>query len=150
MLKDAVVKSLEAQATAARTEGGAAAEAIAQSYEKSAENIKNNVISVQDYFDGLGSTIDEVNTKIDDIQSAFTDLDDVANEYNAYGGLSVDAMQKLLTMQPEYLACLEMNGDQLVFNRDKMVELLITQLEVKKNELASKKRQKIRPRLFSR
>lgn len=139
MLKDAVVKSLEAQATAARTEGGAAAEAIAQSYEKSAEDIKNDVISVQDYFDGLGSTIDEVNTKIDDIQSAFTDLDDVANEYNAYGGLSVDAMQKLLTMQPEYLACLEMNGDQLVFNRDKMVELLITQLEVKKNELASKK-----------
>lgn len=139
MLKDAVVKSLEAQATAARTEGGAAAEAIAQSYEKSAENIKNDVISVQDYFDGLGSAIDEVNTKIDDIQSAFTDLEDVANEYNAYGGLSVDAMQKLLTMQPEYLACLEMNGDQLVFNRDKMVELLITQLEVKKNELASKK-----------
>lgn len=139
ILKNAVVKSLEAQATAARTEGGAAAEAIAQSYEKSAENIKNDVISVQDYFDGLSSTIDEVNTKIDDIQSAFTDLDDVANEYNAYGGLSVDAMQKLLTMQPEYLACLEMNGDQLVFNRDKMVELLITQLEVKKNELASKK-----------
>ena len=138
MLKNAVVKSLEAQATAARTEGGAAAEAIAQSYEKSAENIENDVISVQDYFDGLGSTIDEVNTKIDDIQSAFTDLDDVTNEYNAYGGLSVDAMQKLLTMQPEYLACLEMNGDQLVFNRDKMVELLIAQLEVKKQELASK------------
>lgn len=138
MLKNAVVKSLEAQATAARTEGGAAAEAIAQSYEKSAENIKNDVISVQDYFDGLGSTIDEVNTKIDDIQSAFTDLDDVANEYNAYGGLSVDAMQKLLTMQPEYLACLEMNGDQLVFNRDKMVELLITQLESRKELLLSK------------
>lgn len=139
MLKNAVVKSLKDQATAARTEGGAAAEAIAQSYEKSAENIENDVISVQDYFDGLGSTIDEVNTKIDDIQSAFTDLDDVVNEYNAYGGLSVDAMQKLLTMQPEYLACLEMNGDQLVFNRDKMVELLIAQLEVKKQELASKK-----------
>lgn len=139
MLKNAVVKSLKDQATAARTEGGAAAEAIAQSYEKSAENIENDVISVQDYFDGLGSTIDEVNTKIEDIQSAFTDLDDVVNEYNAYGGLSVDAMQKLLTMQPEYLACLEMNGNQLVFNRDKMVELLITQLKVKKNELASKK-----------
>lgn len=138
MLKNAVVKSLEAQATAARTEGGAAAEAIAQSYEKSAENIENDVISVQDYFDGLGSTIDEVNTKIDDIQSAFTDLDDVVNEYNAYGGLSVDAMQKLLTMQPEYLACLEMNGAQLVFNRDKMVELLIAQLESRKELLLSK------------
>lgn len=138
MLKNAVVKSLKDQAKAARTEGGAAAEAIAQSYEKSAANIENDVISVQDYFDGLGSTIDEVDTKIDDIQSAFTDLDDVANEYNAYDGLSVDAMQKLLTMQPEYLACLEMNGDQLVFNRDKMVELLIAQLESRKELLLSK------------
>lgn len=138
MLKNAVVKSLKDQAKAARTEGGAAAEAIAQSYEKSAENIENDVISVQDYFDGLGSTIDEVNTKIDDIQSAFTDLDDVANEYNAYGGLSVDAMQKLLTMQPEYLACLQLEGGQLQFNRDKMVELLIAQLKVRKEFLLSK------------
>ena len=138
VLKEAVTKSLREQATAARTEGGAAAEAIAKSYEKSAENIENDVISVQDYFDGLGSTIDEVNTKIDDIQSAFTDLDDVTNEYNAYGGLSVDSMQKLLTMQPDYLACLEMNGDQLVFNRDKMVELLIAQLESRKEFLLSK------------
>ena len=48
MLKNAVVKSLKDQATAARTEGGAAAEAIAQSYEKSAENIGNDIISVQD------------------------------------------------------------------------------------------------------
>lgn len=142
VLKNAVVQSLKDQATAASAESGEAAEAIAKSYETAAYNIEHDVISVQDYFDGLGSTIDEVNTKIDDIQSAFTDLDDVVNEYNAYGGLSVDAMQKLLTMQPEYLACLEMNGDQLVFNRDKMVELLIAQLEVKKQELASKKETK--------
>ena len=70
MLKNAVVKSLEEQAKAAETEGGEAAAAIAASYKKSAENIKNDVISVQDYFDGLGSTIDEVNSKVDDFQSA--------------------------------------------------------------------------------
>lgn len=142
VLKDAVTKSLEEQAEAARSEGGDAAEAIAKSYEMSAKNIREDVISVQDYFDGLGSTIDEVNTKIDDIQSAFTDLDDVTDEYNAYGGLSVDSMQKLLTMQPEYLACLQMNGGQLEFNRDKMVELLIAQLESRKEFLASKEETK--------
>lgn len=49
VLKTAVAKSLEQYAAAARTEGGEAAEAIAASYEKSAENIKNDVISVQDF-----------------------------------------------------------------------------------------------------
>lgn len=139
MLKTAVTESLKQQAAAARTEGGAAAEAIATSYEKSAENIENDVISVQDYFDGLGSTIEEVNSKIDELQSAYTDLEDTTSEYNTYGGLSVDSLQKLLTMSPEYLACLEMNGDQLVFNRDKMQKLLILQLESRKEFLASKK-----------
>lgn len=43
--------------------------------------------------------------------------------------MSVDSLQKLVTLSPEYLACIEMNGDQLVFNRDKMKELLILQLE---------------------
>lgn len=142
MLKNAVVESLKQQAAAARTEGGAAAEAIAASYEKSAENIKNDVISVQDYFDGLGSTIEEVSSKIDELQSAFTDLDDIKTEYDTYGGLSVDSLQKLLTMSPDYIACLEMEGDQLIFNRDKMVELLIAQLESKKEFLLSKEETK--------
>lgn len=142
MLKKAVAESLKQYATAARTEGGEAAEAIAASYEKSAENIENDVISVQDYFDGLGSTIEEVSSKIDDVQSAFTDLDDIKDEYDIYGGLSVDSLQKLLTMSPDYIACLEMEGDQLIFNRDKMVELLIAQLESKKEFLLSKKETK--------
>ena len=142
MLKNAVVESLEQQAAAARTEGGAAAEAIAASYKKSAENIKNDVISVQDYFDGLGSTIEEVSSKIDELQSAFTDLDDIKTEYDTYGGLSVDSLQKLLTMSPDYIACLEMEGDQLIFNRDKMVELLIAQLESRKEFLLSKEETK--------
>ena len=142
MLKNAVAKSLKQQAAAARTEGGEAAEAIAASYEKSAENIENDVISVQDYFDGLGSTIEEVSSKIDDVQSAFTDLDDIKGEYDTYGALSVDSLQKLLTMSPDYIACLEMEGDQLIFNRDKMVELLIVQLKLKKEFLLSKEETK--------
>lgn len=138
MLKTAVVASLREQAKAARTEGGAAADAIAASYEKSANNIEGDVISVQDYFDGLGSTIDEINEKIDDMQSVWTDLNDVTNEYNIYDGLSVDALQKLLTMSPEYLACLQLEGAQLSVNADAMKDLLITQLEAKAALLESK------------
>lgn len=137
-LKTAVVASLREQAKAARTEGGAAADAIAASYEKSANNIEGDVISVQDYFDGLGSTIDEINEKIDDMQSAWTDLNDVTNEYNIYDGLSVDAFQKLLTMSPEYLACLQLEGGQLSVNADLMKDMLIKQLETKAALLESK------------
>lgn len=138
MLKNAVVESLKQQAAAARTEGGAAAEAIAASYEKSAENIENDVISVQDYFDGLGSTIEEVSSKIDELQSAWSDLSDVTNEYNTYGGLSVDSIQKLLTMSPEYLQFLKMDGDQLVFNRDAMLAYAKANLLTKAAELELK------------
>ena len=137
-LKTAVVASLREQAKAARTEGGAAADAIAASYEKSANNIEGDVISVQDYFDGLGSTIDEINEKIDDMQSAWTDLNDVTNEYNIYDGLSVDALQKLLTISPEYLACLQLEGGQLSVNADLMKDMLIKQLETKAALLESK------------
>lgn len=137
-LKTAVAESLRQQAAAARTEGGAAAEAIAQSYELAASNIDNDVISVQDYFDGLGSTIDEINDKIDDIQSNWTDLNDAVNEYNIYDGLSVDTLQKLLTMSPEYLACLKLEGGQLSVNADLMKDMLIKQLETKAALLESK------------
>lgn len=137
-LKTAVVASLREQAKVARTEGGAAADAIAASYERSANNIEGDVISVQDYFDGLGSTIDEINEKIDDMQSAWTDLNDVTNEYNIYDGLSVDSLQKLLTMSPEYLACLQLEGGQLSVNADLMKDMLIKQLETKAALLESK------------
>ncbi len=138
MLKTAIAKSLRQQAAVARTEGGEAAEAIAASYEKSAENIENDVISVQDYFDGLGSTIEEVSSKIDELQSAWSDLGDVTNEYNTYGGLSVDSIQKLLTMSPEYLQFLKMDGDQLVFNRDAMLAYAKANLLTKAAELELK------------
>ena len=142
MLKDAVVKSLEAQAEAASSEGGAASKAIAKSYKIAANNIKNDVISVQDYFDGLGSTVEEFSSKIDDMQSAWTDLSDVANEYNTYGGLSIDSIQKLLTMSPEYLQFLKLEGNQLVFNKEAMLAKTKADILAKAAELELKEETK--------
>lgn len=138
VLKDAVVKSLEQQAKAARDENNAAANAIADSYETAANNIKNNVISVQDYFDGLGSTVEEFSSKIDDMQNAWTDLSDVTNEYNTYGGLSIDSIQKLLTMSPEYLQFLKLEGNQLVFNKEAMLAKTKADILAKAAELELK------------
>lgn len=142
VLKDAVVESLRQQAEAARTEGGAASEAIARSYEIAKENIENDVISVQDYFDGLGSTVEEFSSKIDDMQNAWTDLSDVTNEYNTYGGLSIDSIQKLLTMSPEYLQFLKLEGNQLVFNKEAMLAKTKADILAKAAELELKEETK--------
>lgn len=142
VLKDAVVESLRQQAEAARTEGGAASEAIARSYEIAKENIENDVISVQDYFDGLGSTVEEFSSKIDEMQSAWTDLSDVTNEYNTYGGLSIDSIQKLLTMSPEYLQFLKLEGNQLVFNKEAMLAKTKADILAKAAELELKEEAK--------
>lgn len=142
VLKDAVVKSLEAQAEAASSEGGAASEAIAKSYKIAANNIKNDVISVQDYFDGLGSTVEEFSSKINDMQSAWTDLSDVTNEYNTYGGLSIDSIQKLLTMSPEYLQFLKLECNQLVFNKEAMLAKTKADILAKAAELELKEETK--------
>lgn len=142
VLKDAVVESLRQQAEAARTEGGAASEAIARSYEIAKENIENDVISVQDYFDGLGSTVEEFSSKIDEMQSAWTDLSDVTNEYNTYGGLSIDSIQKLLTMSPEYLQFLKLEGNQLVFNKEAMLAKTKDDILAKAAELELKEETK--------
>ena len=142
VLKDAVVNSLEEQAEAASSEGGAASEAIAKSYKAAANNIKNDVISVQDYFDGLGSTVEEFSSKIDEMQSAWTDLSDVTNEYNTYGGLSIDSIQKLLTMSPEYLQFLKLEGNQLVFNKEAMLAKTKADILAKAAELELKEETK--------
>lgn len=142
VLKDAVVNSLEEQAEAASSEGGAASEAIAKSYKAAANNIKNDVISVQDYFDGLGSTVEEFSSKIDKMQSAWTDLSDVTNEYNTYGGLSIDSIQKLLTMSPEYLQFLKLEGNQLVFNKEAMLAKTKADILAKAAELELKEETK--------
>lgn len=142
VLKDAVVESLRQQAEAARTEGGAASEAIARSYEIAKENIENDVISVQDYFDGLGSTVEEFSSKIDEMQSSWADLSDVTNEYNTYGGLSIDSIQKLLTMSPEYLQFLKLEGNQLVFNKEAMLAKTKADILAKAAELGLKEETK--------
>lgn len=142
VLKDAVVNSLEEQAEAASSEGGAASEAIAKSYKTAANNIKNDVISVQDYFDGLGSTVEKFSSKVDEMQSAWTDLSDVTNEYNTYGGLSIDSIQKLLTMSPEYLRFLKLEGNQLVFNKEAMLAKTKADILAKAAELELKEETK--------
>ena len=64
--------------------------------------------------------LDEVwsnlNSQIDEIQSAYSSLMSAMEEYNEYGALSMDTLQSLLTLDDQYLACLVDQNGQLSLN----------------------------------
>lgn len=55
--------------------------------------------------------MEDISSKMDEIQSAYKASTSAMEEYNQYGYMSLDSLQSLLTMNTEYLNCLELvNG----------------------------------------
>lgn len=65
---------------------------------------------------------------VDTIQSAYSTLKDTVAEYNAQGFLSLDNLQAILNLQPEYLSCLQMENGQLTINQSALEGMLKTKL----------------------
>jgi len=127
--KQMFLKKLDDMATACEETGGAAGKYLAQGFRDAEDKIKNNVISIEEYINGIGSTLENINNRMDNFQSAFNDLSDIVNEYNAYGDLSQDSIQKLMALDTKYVGCLELQGDKLVFNKEAFKELYIAELK---------------------
>lgn len=115
--KQMFLEKLDGMATACEETGGVAGKYLAQGFRDAEDKIKNNVISIEEYINGIGSTLENINNRMDNFQSAFNDLSDIVNEYNAYGDLSQDSIQKLMGLDVKYTACLDLQGDKLVFNK---------------------------------
>lgn len=104
-----------------------AAEQIANAIEDATGSVSLNVAEIQDRMDSLG-------TQIDNVQSAISALTAAQNEYNEYGSISVDTLQKLLTLDAEYVnaifdetGALNLNGDavaDLLTDKSKLLEAL--------------------------
>lgn len=109
-LKKATIALLENEKAATKD---AAIQAVLQ---KSINNLSSGVISITDYLKGLNTELDDIDSKLDKFQSGFNDINDIVDEYNKYGQLTQDSMQKFLRLDPQYLECLEKEGDQLKFN----------------------------------
>lgn len=110
-------------ATTARETGGEAGEYLAQGFEDAAAKISQNVMSIREYIDGIGSSIERANNQIDGFQSAFSDIQDIVKEYNTYGGLSIDNYQKLMSLSDDQIKCLKLEGDQIKFDTQLYKEL---------------------------
>ena len=127
--KQMFLASLDKMASTARETGGVAGEYLAQGFEDAKEKISGNIISIEEYINGLGSTLENINNRMDNFQSAFNDLSDISEEYNTYGDLSQDSIQKLMGLDVKYTACLDLQGDKLVFNKEAFRALYVAQLQ---------------------
>lgn len=126
--KQMFLEKLDGMATACEETGGVAGKYLAQGFRDAEDKIKNNVISIEEYINGIGSTLENINNRMDNFQSAFNDLSDIVDEYNAYGNLSQDSIQKLMSLDVKYTACLDFQGDKLVFNKEAFRALYVEQL----------------------
>lgn len=127
--KQMFIEKLDGMATACEETGGVAGKYLAQGFRDAEDKIKNNVISIEEYINGIGSTLENINNQMDNFQSAFNDLSNIVDEYNAYGDLSQDSIQKLMALDTKYVGCLELQGDKLVFNKEAFKELYIAELK---------------------
>lgn len=112
----------------ARETGGAAGAYLAQGFEDAAAKIANNVMSIRECIDGIGSSLNYATDRIDHFQSGFSDISDIVTQYNTYGGLSIDNYQKLMSLDDDYIKCLSLEGNQLKFNTEAYKELFIAKL----------------------
>ena len=119
---------LKELATSARETGGAAGAYLAQGFEDAAAKIANNVMSIRECIDGIGSSLNYATDRIDHFQSGFSDISDIVTQYNTYGGLSIDNYQKLMSLDDDYIKCLSLEGNQLKFNTEAYKEFFIAKL----------------------
>lgn len=70
-------------------------------------------------------SFETISKQVDDLQSAYSTLTSTVTEYNQNAGkLSIDTLQSLLALEPQYLACLQTENGQLVINQQSVYDLV--------------------------
>ena len=83
----------------------------------------------QEHLNNLKKRMSSVSSELDGIQSSYSSLKDVVKDYNSDGKITLDNLQSLLTMNDDYLACLEMQNGQLAINKNKMIDLVKARID---------------------
>lgn len=79
--------------------------------------------SAADSLDTLALRAAQAGKELDSLQGIYQTLSGAVEEYNENGYLSVDTLQKLLDMEPEYLGLLEMENGKLTINTDALYDI---------------------------
>jgi hypothetical protein len=81
---------------------------------------------------------DDFDENIDAIQEAYSSMSDIVKQYNKNGFLTLDNLQALLNLQPEYLAMLQLENGQLTINQTALETMIQTRLNDAKAEAVQK------------
>lgn len=94
--------------------------------------VTDAVNTYQEELDKYGLTLDidliGFDEKVDKVQDVYSTLKNIATEYNTQGYLSLDNLQALLQLTPEYLAVLQMENGQITINQAALQSMLETKL----------------------
>lgn len=64
------------------------------------------------------------NESLDNVQSAYKTLSSAVDEYNSMQGFSIDTVQTLMTLSPEYLGMLEEENGVMKLNKDAIKDMV--------------------------
>lgn len=99
-----------------------------QEIESDIENYNGELFSEEELEDSI-QNLDSISKSFDNLQNAYKSLTDITEDFNEDGKISIDNLQTLLALEPKYLACLEQQGDKLVFNEEALIQLAKNRIE---------------------
>lgn len=94
----------------------------------SSEKASEKVADVYDNFQKLEQSFQSSVQSIGNLASGYNSLTTACEEYNQQGYLNLDTLQNLLSQSPEFLACLDFEGDKLTINEEKYRQVAESQI----------------------
>lgn len=91
-------------------------------------DVTNNTYDYKKVSEELTTQQKNVQSSLDNIQSSYNTLKSAIKSYNTYGIITLDNLQSLIQMSPEYLQCLVEENGQLKLNKQGYLELTKAEL----------------------
>lgn len=82
------------------------------------------------HFQDLEQAFQDSVGSIGDLGNAYSSLTDACAEYNEQGYLNFDTLTNILNQSPEYLACLDMEGDKMSINEQAVQALANSKIDL--------------------
>lgn len=91
--------------------------------------VKNSLIGISEKAKGLNQVaaeVDKLNSALDDLQSTYSNIKNVIDDYNNNGYLTLDNLQSIMDLQPEYLNLLIDENGQINLNNQAYKDYVVS------------------------
>lgn len=110
-------------------DANAAADEALGNVDNAVSGLSNVAVSIDDLntsIEALQKQFDILSGKVDGFQSAYSTVQKVIEEYNETGILTADMLQTIMGLEPEYIEMLNVEGESISLNEEKVRELMQT------------------------